>query len=817
MASSDNSQGTHAANPEFTTRESWKVIMKTVDTLDEDLVKGYKEDIDTLLVFAGLFSAVVTAFTVESYQWLEEDPADITVELLTQIVQQLSGQTPPPRSPLQKFTPSASVVRINTFWFLSLTLALVDALFGLLCKQWVREHQRQTNTLTRTPGQALALRWLRYQSFERWHVPKILSSLPILLEMALFLFFAGLLELLWTRHHIPFTIALAILGLALLFYLLTTILPGLSMIRQVVRIHPSFARGNPVFYPFGISHLPSIDFICPYKSPQSWLIFRLFSAMFHVPGCKQLLRYFIIKINRYWKDYPSTLDDTLTKNTLNLSNWLSLDLNVIQRFSRIEGCPDLYEFKGFRWLVQETRDIPSMIPHLRNVLAELPVHLVMPAVFDRWGSPVGKPSYAAADIDYALRSSHGSDVNLFGDQSSAHDLSLAGQILYFRNWLSTYGGYELGEAAAELWNRILRAPRNIRFINAFFRPEELLLGPPRYRCGKILSFFGQHWDDLDVEYQARVAERLSRSILPFLESPEHDTGPTLLTSGYGLDFFTAVNDQLCQTKDFFEWRYRAEPWMYVLSHVRRIHQLPPHHFKPLPGYLPIPSDELNTLLNDSSASKSVFEPLFDSYKHCWDNVVSTYRKKELVKTLSNHIYQFIPVSSSNPPRLPDGSRSLYKPPSVTTTSVFLTSDSGLEFLTFVNGKLAADVDFHDTLMSDTVQPWVDALEHIQVLHRLPSKYFKPIPTRHWSTREIVGFYRPRNPSRQIQIELEAGESLDVFKTKSLTSSASNIVVDQGNHKVIEEMKQDTGNLAIRQHKAEDVDQELGELNAANNV
>ncbi|KAI3620759.1 hypothetical protein WG66_011353 [Moniliophthora roreri] len=33
----------------------------------------------TLLVFADLFSAVVTAFTIESYQWLVEVPADTIV------------------------------------------------------------------------------------------------------------------------------------------------------------------------------------------------------------------------------------------------------------------------------------------------------------------------------------------------------------------------------------------------------------------------------------------------------------------------------------------------------------------------------------------------------------------------------------------------------------------------------------------------------------------------------------------------------------------------------------------------------------------
>ncbi|KAF9255870.1 hypothetical protein L218DRAFT_833902, partial [Marasmius fiardii PR-910] len=106
---------------------------------------------------AGLFSGVVTAFTVKSYQWLQEDPANTSAALLNStivlLIQSPSTITPPTQPP--PFTASASVVRISTFWFLSLTLALIDALFGLLCKQWIREHKRQTNT--QTPGQGLAL------------------------------------------------------------------------------------------------------------------------------------------------------------------------------------------------------------------------------------------------------------------------------------------------------------------------------------------------------------------------------------------------------------------------------------------------------------------------------------------------------------------------------------------------------------------------------------------------------------------------------------------------------------------------------------
>ncbi|ESK82022.1 hypothetical protein Moror_13451 [Moniliophthora roreri MCA 2997] len=171
-----------------TRTESWERMLKEVSRHDEDMVKGWRDDIDTLLVFAGLFSAVVTAFAIESYQWLDKDPADTTVALLTQLISvQINGsQTTTSFEPTQ-FKPDASSIRINIFWFLSLILSLASALFGLLCKQWVREHQRDTTT--RTSGEALALRQLRRDSFEKWGVSSFLSALPILLEVAPLFFF----------------------------------------------------------------------------------------------------------------------------------------------------------------------------------------------------------------------------------------------------------------------------------------------------------------------------------------------------------------------------------------------------------------------------------------------------------------------------------------------------------------------------------------------------------------------------------------------------------------------------------------------------
>ncbi|ESK89459.1 hypothetical protein Moror_16118 [Moniliophthora roreri MCA 2997] len=122
--------GQKAEGKRPTLNESWEKVLKEAARHDEDMVKGWRDDIDTLLVFAGLFSAVVTAFAIESYQWLDEDPADTTVALLTHLISvQVNGSQSISFKPAQ-FKPDASSIRINVFWFLSLIFSLTSALFG---------------------------------------------------------------------------------------------------------------------------------------------------------------------------------------------------------------------------------------------------------------------------------------------------------------------------------------------------------------------------------------------------------------------------------------------------------------------------------------------------------------------------------------------------------------------------------------------------------------------------------------------------------------------------------------------------------------
>ncbi|KAI0697972.1 hypothetical protein BC835DRAFT_1269539 [Cytidiella melzeri] len=136
-------------HPVLTGNQAWSAMASVVREVDEQKIKDCKEDIDTILVFAGLFSGALTAFLVESYQTLLPDPTNTMILLLQQIASQtnsysfndgfLTSTTAPPNSQ-PAFRPTENAIRVNVLWFGSFTLALVSASFAILVKQWLREY-----------------------------------------------------------------------------------------------------------------------------------------------------------------------------------------------------------------------------------------------------------------------------------------------------------------------------------------------------------------------------------------------------------------------------------------------------------------------------------------------------------------------------------------------------------------------------------------------------------------------------------------------------------------------------------------------------
>jgi len=186
---------------------------------------------------ASLFAATVVAFIIVSYQLLLPTPDavmkglhDMAVSFAAEYFSNgtctLKADVPLSSSP-NSFQPSASVLRMNTSWFMSMTLAISTVLIGTICLQWIREYQRDTRL---GPKQAFAVRQMRHDGFEAWNVPLICSLLSLSLQASLLLFFWGLLEFLWTLNTAVTLIISVIIAIVIFFMIFTIVAPAIQCI-----------------------------------------------------------------------------------------------------------------------------------------------------------------------------------------------------------------------------------------------------------------------------------------------------------------------------------------------------------------------------------------------------------------------------------------------------------------------------------------------------------------------------------------------------------------------------------------------------------
>jgi hypothetical protein len=241
----------------------FSLYLKEAEKIDRQMIEDWKGTTDGILIFvrgsflilltvaeahfvqAGLFSAVITAFLIESYKGLSEatDTDSATVVLLTQISAQLAGMTnssqlssAQPVPSRNAFSPSASSLAVNAMWFLSLSLSLACALAATLVQHWARNYSRSVERFQQSPYRRGLIRALMFEGLEKSHLGEIVELIPILIHLALFLFLAGLVTFL---HNISLPIA----------YLVLSILVACSVLYGVATL-------SPLFYPESALHTP---------------------------------------------------------------------------------------------------------------------------------------------------------------------------------------------------------------------------------------------------------------------------------------------------------------------------------------------------------------------------------------------------------------------------------------------------------------------------------------------------------------------------------------------------------------------------------
>jgi hypothetical protein len=173
----------------------------------------------------------VATFIVASYPSLQPSPSDTTNLLLIQISQQLtalSNGTPSPAPltlpDLNSFQPTASAVRVNTLWFISLGMSTACALWATLMQQWTRRYVQVTDAPYGPPKRA-RIRAFFAEGVEKFALAAAVEVLPVLLHTSVLIFYIGLIDfLLNINHTVAFTM-LSLVALCVLIYFVLSIMP----------------------------------------------------------------------------------------------------------------------------------------------------------------------------------------------------------------------------------------------------------------------------------------------------------------------------------------------------------------------------------------------------------------------------------------------------------------------------------------------------------------------------------------------------------------------------------------------------------------
>ncbi|KAK7440453.1 hypothetical protein VKT23_017091 [Stygiomarasmius scandens] len=208
----------------------WKVYLDEAEAYDDEMLKGFRETINSLLVFASLFSAVVTTFVIQTSQALLPDYGYITANQLIEqnLLLRATGNVtainniPPSPVGIDSISFTNTDVWINGL-FTSLSLSLATALLSVLANQWL---QAYTSLTSGSAKDRAMTRQFRFTGFEKWKMHEIIGMLPIILHLSLAVFFIGLaLFVSELQHRSMSWIVVTITAISFGAYLGSVILP----------------------------------------------------------------------------------------------------------------------------------------------------------------------------------------------------------------------------------------------------------------------------------------------------------------------------------------------------------------------------------------------------------------------------------------------------------------------------------------------------------------------------------------------------------------------------------------------------------------
>ena len=241
------------------------------------------------IVQAGLFSAVSSAFIVNMQSSLSPSASDTTNAILMILVNKIDNNTfPTQEATLPVWTgPSTTTIWIQTLAYASLSSSLLAAFGAMLAKQWLG-HFKTSRFGQGALQERCQRRQRKFDGLEAWYFSAILATLPIFLQLSLFLFGVALAANIWTMQRRVASVIMAPTASGVIFTFFTL-----------------------------VSSLRSPD--CPFQTPVSTMGHRI---LHHMAPFRAMVR-------ETWEKRPKSWTDLLA---LLWKSWMGL-LGLLREFS----------------------------------------------------------------------------------------------------------------------------------------------------------------------------------------------------------------------------------------------------------------------------------------------------------------------------------------------------------------------------------------------------------------------------------------------------------------------------------------------------
>ncbi|KAG8962849.1 hypothetical protein FRC03_003692 [Tulasnella sp. 419] len=198
----------------------WQTYVSESGKFDKEMIDTWNENLDSLLLFATLFSAINTSFIIETYKRLQPDAIESTNSLLKLMLQHRNDDQKIDLED-QHWTPPFAAVRTNTMLFASLTSSVLAAFGAILGKEMLAEY-KSAGALNTIPEQGRQ-RQKKFDALVRYRFRLLMQVLPIMLQLSLALFLLGVIDFLLPMSRAVATVIFVPASFGFILYIVSLV------------------------------------------------------------------------------------------------------------------------------------------------------------------------------------------------------------------------------------------------------------------------------------------------------------------------------------------------------------------------------------------------------------------------------------------------------------------------------------------------------------------------------------------------------------------------------------------------------------------